>query len=413
MSEQDEAQMDPPGAEAGARLAMGAVPEFDSAIEAKSVGLGHLIEALALKRASDDPGSRARYDRYFSELLKAYQSDGVTIDERYFCQNLPGGALLTRERSRSEEGLGTNRKRRRWQGAADDRYRIHIRYPTESVVTVNPEFAQVLWRCVALSKRATQLLRTQNSIAIHKSMYSVVVYLLSVLDTVQSAGSQSSSTPEAEEARRRRIQSAIADAHRRLDEAGRQFEASSRWGSNFAYFNGLLLGLAVLGAVVLTVVLGVVVVSANSAWEPTSTVQAFLAVTSAGGAGAVMSVMTRMGSPAFYLDPLAEHRAVWLLGAFRPLIGAVFGAATFLVVAGGLLDVVPDSVEASPTTELLFFAALGFLAGFNERFATGVLSNAAARTGEGLDARREAASSAGQRPDGVIDEDGVDTPTPR
>ncbi|HEV2810203.1 MAG TPA: hypothetical protein VGV93_07390 [Acidimicrobiales bacterium] len=59
---------------------------------------------------------------------------------------------------------------------------------------------------------------------------------------------------------------------------------------------------------------------------------------------------------------------MWLLGAFRPLIGAVFGAATFLVVAGGLLDVVPDSVEASPTTELLFFAALGFLAGFNERF---------------------------------------------
>lgn len=410
MSEPYPAQKDPPRVKANGRRAKGAVPEFDSAIEAKAVSLGHLIEALDLKRASHDPGSRALYERYFSELMNAYQTGGVTVEEAYFCQNLAGGALLTRQENRAGDGHGTTGWKR-WRErssrcGADDRYRVHIRYPTESVVAVTPGFAQVLWRCVALSKRATQLLRTQNSIAIHKSMYSLVVYLLSVLDTVQSE--------EDEERRRGRIKIAIADAHRRLDEAGRQFEASSRWGSNFAYFNGILVGLGVLGVVVLGVALAVVVASAMSEWEPTSTVQTFLAVTSAGGAGAVVSVMTRMSSDDFYLDPLAEHRAVRMLGAFRPLIGAVFGAATFLVVAGGLLDIVPDSIEASPTMRLLYFSALGFVAGFNERFATGVLSKVATGTGDGLDATRtEAAPSAGQRPDGVIDEDGVDTPTRR
>lgn len=410
MSEQNEPQKNRQGDNAEGRRAEGSGPEFDSAIAAKSVSLGHLVEALGLKRASHDSSSRALYERYFSELMKAYQTDGVTVEEAYFCQNLAGGAVLTSQENRPQDGRGTsgwNRWRGRSSGyGAEDRYRIHIRYPTESVVAVNPDFAQVLWRCVALSKRATQLLRTQNSIAIHKSMYSLVVYLLSVLDTVQSE--------EDEAGRRGRIKIAIADAHRRLDEAGRQFEASSRWGSNFAYFKGLLVGLAVLGAVVLTAVLGVVVVAAKSDWEPTSTVQTFLAVTSAGGTGAVVSVMTRMSSDDFYLDPLAEHRAVRMLGAFRPLIGAVFGAATFLVVAGGLLDIVPDSIEASPTMRLLYFSALGFVAGFNERFATGVLSKVATRTGDELDATRtKAAPSAGQRPDGVIDEDGADTRTQR
>lgn len=361
----------PPGAKANGRRLRGAVPEFDRAIEEGSVSLDHLVEAVTKKRTSHDAHSRALHESYFSKLIKAYQADGVSIEESYFCQNLPGGALLTKRKT----------EKSRWR-RTDDQYRIHIRYPTASVVTVTPGFAQVLWRCVALSKRATQLLRTQNSIAIHKSMYSVVVYLLSVLDTVQSEAPPPSPDADTEagieDTKRERIKIAIADAHRRLDEAGRHFDAATRWGSNFAYFNGMLIGLAVLGLVVLG---ASALISQPTSSSSTDT---FLAVMSAGSAGAVVSVMTRMGSDNFYLDPLAEHRAVRMLGAFRPLIGAVFGAATFLVVAGGLLDVVPASVEGSPTTRLFYFSALGFVAGFNERFATGVLANAANRASEGV-----------------------------
>jgi hypothetical protein len=379
----------PRRAKANGRRSRSTVTEFENAIAAEAVTLEHLVDALALRRATRDAESRALYDGYFSRLTKAYQLGGATIEDSFFCQNLAGGALLTKRPG----------PKRRWRRSSKHTYRIHIRYPTESVLAVTPDFAEALWRSVALSKRATQLLRTQNSIALHKSMYSVVVYLLSVLDTVRGEA-RSSEQGEDEDSRRKRIEMAVADAHKHLDQAARQFDACTRWGSNFAYFNGMLIGLAVLAACVAAAVL----VLRNN-----QDARTFLAVTSAGGAGAVVSVMSRMGSRAFYLDPLAEHRAVRLLGTFRPLIGAVFGAATFLIVAGGLLDVVPAAVEAAePATRLYYFSALGFIAGFNERFATGVLSNAASRAGG--KARPEAEEDlVPSSPSGVLDEHQLET----
>lgn len=358
--------------------------ELQDAIENRWVSLDHLIEAHAKRRASQDADRRALYDRDFFRMRKAYEDvEGNRIEESYFCQNLEGGALLTRHetrrgRCRTAEETTTHR---RWFGdrtrgwRCTTTYRIHVRYPTQAVSAVTPDFANALWRCMSLSKRATQLLRTQNSIAIHKSMYSVIVYLLSVLDTVAASPTPSPGTgPGAGEAspRDHRVTTAIEDAQNRLDEAGRQFDVCTRWGSNFAYFKGMLFGLVVLALAGLTALWAI---------GDTADVEMFLAVTSAGGAGAMVSAMSRMGSDAFYLDPLAEHRGVALLGAFRPLIGAVFGAATFVVVEGGLLDVVPASVSDAET-RIFFFAALGFLAGFNERFATGVLSRAGASAGD-------------------------------
>jgi hypothetical protein len=394
--------------------------EFREAIENRWVTLDHLIEALAKRRASQDAERKALYDRDFCQMRDVYNTEGNRIEESYFCQNLEGGALLTRHetprrrcRTAAEE---TKHRRRRWfrnrtrRWGCTTTYRIHVRYPTQAVGAVTPEFANALWRCMSLSKRATQLLRTQNSIAIHKSMYSVIVYLLSVLDTVAASppASPDGARPEAEKTgagdekpgpgmkettpKDRRVKIAIDDAQERLDHAVRQFDACTRWGSNFAYFNGMLFGLVVLALAGLT---------ALQAIGDTADVEMFLAVTSAGGAGAMVSAMSRMGSDAFYLDPLAEHRGVALLGAFRPLIGAVFGAAAFLVVEGGLLDVVPASVGDAEPTRTFFFAALGFLAGFNERFATGVLSRAGAGAGDSgqhLQERSGASTGAGAHP---------------
>lgn len=328
------------------------VPEFDHAIRSHSVSLDHLIDALTMKRVSHDGERRAAYDQYFSSMLQAYQHDGVLVEDSFFCKRIQGGALLTKRSTKNHRH-------------SEETYRIHIRYPTESVLAVTPEFAQVVWRCISLSKRATQLLRTQNSIAIHKSMYSMVVYLLSVLDTVQMDGHTPTGVRGVDADRGQRIRIALQEAHEQLTVAENQFEASTRWASNFAYVNGMLLGLALLGIIGLT---------AFNVLTRTTNLTTFLAVAYAGCAGAVVSVMTRMSSESFHIDSLAEHRAVWMLGVFRPLLGAVFGAALFVAVAGGLVDVVPASVEASASTRVFYFSALGFVAGFNERFATGVLS---------------------------------------
>ena len=57
---------------------------------------------------------------------------------------------------------------------------------------------------------------------------------------------------------------------------------------------------------------------------------------------------------------------VFLSGVFRLIIGAVFGAAMFVLVSAGLVPIaVPDSAEKVN----FFFAGLAFLAGFSERWA--------------------------------------------
>ena len=84
-----------------------------------------------------------------------------------------------------------------------------------------------------------------------------------------------------------------------------------------------------------------------------------------------------MSSNQFHLDSLAEHKALWVLGGFRPIIGAFLGAAMFVIVAGGMLDVLPRAVQdGSDSKKIFFFSALAFIAGFSERFAKGVISAA-------------------------------------
>jgi hypothetical protein len=57
----------------------------------------------------------------------------------------------------------------------------------------------------------------------------------------------------------------------------------------------------------------------------------------------------------------------------RPVIGAVFGAVVFLFLDGGIVEVLspPDGGQ-----QLAFYAALGFLSGFSERFAQDVIAHA-------------------------------------
>jgi hypothetical protein len=75
------------------------------------------------------------------------------------------------------------------------------------------------------------------------------------------------------------------------------------------------------------------------------------------------------------------------------VIGATFGAVVYLFLDGGIVQVVspPDG-----GANLAFYAALGFLSGFSERFAQDVIAGAARRTG-----RAPAAGPQPARPDGT------------
>ena len=92
----------------------------------------------------------------------------------------------------------------------------------------------------------------------------------------------------------------------------------------------------------------------------------------AGALGALVSVFQRMTTGRLHLDLHAGRRLLQLFGAIRPLIGAIFGMAVYAVLKGGVLPAV-----GAPKAPLAFYGAIGFLAGFNERFAQDMLGESA------------------------------------
>lgn len=96
-----------------------------------------------------------------------------------------------------------------------------------------------------------------------------------------------------------------------------------------------------------------------------------------GSLGAVVSVLRRMGSDELEIDINARRGTLLTLGAVRPAVGAVFGLVVFCTLAAGLIPIVNIPEDASE--QLAFYAAIGFLAGFNERFAQDLLAGAARR----------------------------------
>ena len=77
--------------------------------------------------------------------------------------------------------------------------------------------------------------------------------------------------------------------------------------------------------------------------------------------------MERLTSGKLEMNHEAGRTINVALGLMRPFIGALFAVALYFFISGDLVSVfqLPDGEEA----QRYFFAGLGFLAGFSERFA--------------------------------------------
>ncbi|HEY2220546.1 hypothetical protein [Actinomycetospora sp.] len=96
----------------------------------------------------------------------------------------------------------------------------------------------------------------------------------------------------------------------------------------------------------------------------------------AGGVGAVISVMVRITNNVNLNIDYERGRAIaFLVGGFRPIIGAVFGGIILIFLKSGLIAVTIAPATLQDIT--LFYVALGFLAGFSERWAQDTIVNSA------------------------------------
>lgn len=95
----------------------------------------------------------------------------------------------------------------------------------------------------------------------------------------------------------------------------------------------------------------------------------------AGGLGALTSVLSSATFGRIFLDRPTGRYGNALLGIFRPLIGAVFGAAFFALIDAGFLPIKVPSGDG----KVALYASIAFLAGFSQRWAQDTLRAAEGR----------------------------------
>jgi gluconate kinase len=262
----------------------------------------------------------------------------------------------------SAVALTVGRERSKRNPIADTDAHVRLHRVTDWVTKNAEPVAELLHDCDVLAIRVREILRGTSERIAMQWLYSVQEHALGYLE-------RSDKRDPSDEARFVRAQ---------RDELARIEQYYLRTGAKagrIVYVSGMLAAATLITATCAGLAIGL---SHTSVWS--STVQFLLLSTGAGAVGALVSVLSRMsgGDERFAIDFEVGRPLLRRLGLYKPLVGAVFGVATYLVLDAGLL---PTESKGDPVA---FYGIVSFLAGFSERF-TGVIFGNAERlvTGEG------------------------------
>jgi hypothetical protein len=263
----------------------------------------------------------------------------------------------------------------------DDTRQFHR--STDWVTRHNPRLADVLFDCENLAIRISEVLRyTSESVGLKRIM-AVASHVLGVIDRdagkVEQAEAERIATEENNELRE------IRDYYRR---------AGARIGLT-VYTQGMIIGVLLI-AIMLALAVVTLVLWGSVNWDSHDT--RIVISIAAGAIGAFVSVLQRISSDKakFSVHYDLGKRTLYMLGSYRPVLGAVFGVFTYFVLASGILQTKPLHNDR---TALYYYGSLAFVSGFSERF-TQVL----AKSVEGLVPAQGTPDDSGTGPSGVDDE---------
>jgi hypothetical protein len=292
-------------------------------------------------------------------LVEGFEADKGKIIDSYFSRRIPAAAVLT------------------------ENDEIHIKYPADVVASLTPKFEHSIWSCISLSREAKEVLEGKHLRTVLNVLHSLIVYLLTVLDSQACRNISNARIDDASAENNRvddealefqgsdeRIQAALSTANMELERARMHIDNFATREAGKFYLLGMVFAIALLMAFALT--LGNVNMKD---WDE----QSLLIALVAGGLGAIVSVMARtMNTDQLKVDYHAGKLMISIGGFFRPLVGAVFGLVFYALVGSKLLPMALPTVTApaapdSKEQTLLFFATIAFLAGFSERLAQDTL----------------------------------------
>jgi hypothetical protein len=242
------------------------------------------------------------------------------------------------------------------------------------------ELIQIIRRAQALGYMAWHRLEQYDKRLCQGMIFSVILEVLRRLD--QAHQDDTKALPlTAEE---------LAHLVRNLDEAEDFMLRCAKRQAQTEYMNGMLKygSAALVLLLAIAGVIGVVHGSFNGVLGQT------VLVAIAGAFGAAVSVMWRQTSGTFTINlpTLGSASELRLMGALRPAIGAVFALAVFVFAMSPILPL------ETTTRDTYLLVALGFLAGFSERFAQDMFVRSGQRLTDSTAGTPETGLSAGVAP---------------
>jgi hypothetical protein len=290
----------------------------------------------------------ALYESYRSSLSEFQASVGEILDA-YWCLTDASAVVLTRKRqSRWGRLFGQNDLRL---------------YRASDWVTANaPRIASLLHHSDSLAIKANQILpRVPKRIALNW-IFSEQSFLLGVIE-------RTGGKPDEKE-----LDAVVNEHARELKLIERYYDRAASKSARMVYFSGMLIGILLLAA--LGAAVPAILKFFNSDLDLHSVqAQNFFASYGAGAVGALVSVMLRMrpdNRTGFSVDYEVGRTPLFWLGAFRPVIGAIFGTAVFFALESEFVNFGAPSDNG----KFYFYAFVGFLAGFSERFTQVIFGEA-------------------------------------
>jgi hypothetical protein len=317
---------------------------------------------------------RARCEQLFPELLSAFGRPRGGVLTAYFCEHVRVAAALTDIRQAAllseslpqvgephEEPSGDDPPRGWWQRRLEARRdmnaasssALHIEYADGD--PVDPKVRAILFRCLDLHYRAIEFLTPKPRKVCMRMIMGVVTSLLGTLDG-RAANGRAASLDQYE----------FECLEHVIEQARGYYDRSAQRQAQIEYFIGMAAGLVLLvgGLFALGLLNGASFAN-----------QSLLATPLAGGLGAFVSVLARMTRGQLQLSYESGQTIMRLLGLIRPLLGALFGAAIYVLLAGGLLTIPTQGHDRE-----LFYVGIAFISGFSERFAQDMVARAPGAT---------------------------------
>jgi hypothetical protein len=399
------------------------IPEYDAAISSCSVTLEQIVDVRYRLHAAGNSDEESSLIGYEKLLWQAYERAHGKIKEYYFSTEGRIGAVL----------IKPHRRRK----AMD----LDFFYPIDKLGELPPEFESTLWTCISQFQSIAELdLKFKGQAAVFVELYLIVIYIfvaaeaqlanrpprsgyvrrptrrisklvLGMTSGALPSGSpdaRSVRTPDASAAPRRvmaeapediagdRIKVALKNANDHLDALTAKIAQYSKQEAQVVYIRALLPGSILVLAVVAAYSYIIYRIGATHHWSSDAKLSwhLFGIAATTGALGAVVSVLLRVANQPLTINYSAGRGLIRLNGVFRPVVGAIFGLAFFVLINAGLLLATPHEMSS----RAFFVAAICFAAGFSERRAQDVIVRALPA---GKEAEPDADQSPARRPSGA------------